>query len=56
MTTVQNGHVRGLTPDMSVTDKVCRKAVPRNRETTSQRVQNGHGWGLAPAMAESVGA
>ena len=56
MTTVQNGHVRGLTPDMSLTDIGCCKAVSRNRDTTRQRVQNGHGWGLTPAMAESDGA
>jgi len=56
MTSVQSGHVRGQTPDMSATDEVCRKAVPRNRETTSQGVRNGHGWGLTPAIAESDGA
>jgi hypothetical protein len=55
MTTVRNGHVRGLTPAMTETDRSFGRPAGAKRGEVRPPVRNGHVRGLTPGMAQRDG-
>jgi hypothetical protein len=51
VTTVPNGHVRGLTPEMSERDRANALDPPGNPRSKAAAVKNGHVRGLTPDMS-----
>jgi hypothetical protein len=52
VTTVRSGHVRGLTPALSITDMAFGSSPRKTAWTKRTAVPNGHVRGLTPGMAK----